>query len=246
MEIITSPINYLLVFLYHLTGSSLGLAIILLTILVKIALIPLSLPAMKSVQKMQALKPKLDALKNKHKDPKSLQMAQLQLYKDNGVNPASGCLPQIVQLIILIALYQVFIKFLEQGSLNGVALNLHFLWLDLGKPDPYYILPFLAGLSQLVFSLMMQSGVESHVSSPKKKDEKKKEEDSLEMAQAIQQQMIFMMPLMTVIIALKFPSGLSLYWVVSTIAQAVQQYFTSGWGGIPRYFAKIQSLLSPK
>lgn len=246
MNFLTSPINTALIFLYHLLGSNLGLAIIALTVLMKVVLLPLSVPSMQSAKKMQALKPQLDNLKRKIKDPKALQLAQLQLYKDKGINPASGCLPQIVQLIILIALYQVFIKFLNQGNIDGVQVNTAFLWLNLSQPDPLYILPVLAGLSQMFFSLMMQSGVESHVEAPKKPGDKKKEEDSLEMAQSIQQQMVFMMPLMTVIIALKFPSGLALYWVISTVAQVVQQYFTSGWGGLPKYFAKITSFLPKK
>lgn len=191
---------------------------------------------------MQDLKPELDRLKAKHTDKAALQQAQVALYKERGINPAAGCLPQIFQIIILISLYQVFIYFLKQSSVGGVVVNPNFIYLDLTKPDRTYIMSLLAGLSQLVFSLMMQSGIESHVQNPKKKDDKKKEEDSLEMASSMQQQMIYMMPAMTVIISLNFQSGLVLYWVVSTLFSLIQQYFFSGWGGLIPVLKKLRIL----
>jgi len=193
---------------------------------------------------MQDLKPELDRLKSKHTDKAALQQAQVALYKERGINPAAGCLPQIFQIIILISLYQVFMYFLKQSSVGGTVLNPYFLYLDLTKPDRTYIMPILAGVSQLVFSLMMQSGIESHVHNPKKKDEKKKEENNLEMASSMQKQMIYMMPLMTVIISLNFQSGLVLYWVISTVFSLVQQYFFSGWGGLIPFYNKARVLIA--
>jgi len=232
-------INQLLTFFYSVLGNNLGLAIIALTLSIRSVLIPLTLPSLKSAKKMQILKPKLDKLKKKHKDKQKLQQAQMALYKENGVNPAAGCIPQIAQIIVLISLYRVLTAFIGQDAVNGSSLNLNFLWLNLSQPDPLYILPVLAGLSQLIFSLAMKAGVESHVKNPKKKKDKKKEEDSLEMAQSIQQQMVFTMPLMTTIIALKFPSGLALYWAMSTIFSLVQQLIVSGPGGLKPYLRKI-------
>jgi len=229
---ITAPISRLLIFLYTITGQNFGLAIILLTLIVRSVLVPITIPSLRSAKKMQDLKPHLNKLKAKHKDKVKLQQAQLELYKQHGINPAAGCLPQIFQLIILIALYQVFMNFINSGSINGQIVNMSFFWLNLAKPDSYYILPAIAGLSQLVFSLMMQSGLESHVKAPKNKKERQKEEDKLEMAQSLQQQMMYMMPIMTVIISLKFPSGLALYWVVTTLFSAIQQYIISGPGGL--------------
>jgi len=228
-----------LLFFYRIFGGNLGLSIIALTALVKIVLLPLVVPTMKSAKKMQDLKPALDKLKAKHADKKALQQAQLNLYKEHGINPAAGCLPQIVQIFVLISLYQVFMKFLGKNEVDGITVNPSFLYLNLNKPDPFYILPILAGVTQFVFSLMMQSGLESHVSSPKKSQDKKKEEDSLEMAQSMQQQMIFMMPIMSTIISLKFQSGLVLYWVVSTVFSIVQQYYFSGWGGVRPYLVRF-------
>jgi len=240
LNFLITPINNLLIFLYGISGQNLGLAIIFLTLIVRGVLVPVTIPSLRSAKKLQELKPHLDKLKQKHKDKQKLQLATLELYKQHGINPAAGCLPQIAQLLVLIALYQVFINFINGGQYNGQSLNLNFLWLDLGKADPYYILPVLAGLTQLIFSFMMTSGLESHVKAPKNKDEKKKEEDSMEMAQSMQQQMLYLMPAMTVIIALKFPSGLALYWVVTTLFSLVQQYLVSGLGGLKPILVKLR------
>lgn len=243
---LNSGIFQFLVFLYHLLGNNLGLAIIALTVIVKTVLIPLVAPSMKSAQKMRELKPKLDNLKNKHTDKAALQQAQLELYKQHGVNPAAGCLPQIVQIIILISLYQVFIKFLGQTQIDGVELNTKFLYFDLAKPDQLYILPILAGLTQLVFSLMMTSGLEHHVHETKNKKTQEKDGDQLEMAQAMQSQMVYMMPLMTVFISINFHSGLVLYWVISTVFSIAQQYYFSGWGGLIPTLNKLKSTVFKK
>lgn len=238
---ITGVLYQALLFFYKLFGGNLGFSIIAITLILKVILLPLVVPSLRSAKKMQDLKPELDKLKSKHTDKAALQQAQVALYKEKGINPAAGCLPQIIQIIILISLYQVFIHFLKQSSVNGITLNPYFLYLDLTKPDRSYILPVLAGLSQLVFSLMMQSGIETHVQNPKKKEDKKKEENSLEMASSMQQQMIYMMPLMTVIISINFQSGLVLYWVVSTLFSVIQQYFFSGWGGLIPALNKIKN-----
>lgn len=245
LNFLISPITSLLVFLYSLTGDNLGLAIILLTLLVRGVLVPVTIPSLKSAKKLQELKPHLDRLKEKHKDKQKLQLATLELYKQHGINPAAGCLPQIAQLIVLIALYQVFTKFIDTGQIDGQSLNLDFLWLNLSKPDPFYILPVLAGVTQLVFSLMMSSGLEGHLKAPKQKKEKQKEEDSLEMAQSMSQQMLFIMPAMTVLISLNFPSGLALYWVITTLFSLVQQYLVSGLGGLVPVLTRFR-IIKPK
>ncbi len=240
------PLNYLiyqlLSFFYQLVGGNLGLAIIFSTVVIKFLLLPLVLPSIKSAKAIQALKPELDALKKKHSDKKQLQEAQMNLYKEKGINPLSGCLPQIVQVLILIALYNVFINFLNQPSIAGITMNPYFFYLDLTKPDKTYIMPILAGITQFIFSLMLQSGVETHVKNPKSPVEKKKEEDSMEMTQAMQQQMLYMMPIMTTVISINFQSGLVFYWVISTVFSIVQQYYFSGAGGLNKvkYFLNIK------
>ena len=241
LDPINAVLYHSLLFFYNLFGGNLGLSIIAITLITKIVLLPLVIPSLRSAKKMQDLKPELDRLKAKHTDKAALQQAQVALYKEKGINPAAGCLPQIIQIIILISLYQVFLYFLKQTSINGLTLNPYFIYLDLTKPDRTYIMPILAGVSQLVFSLMMQSGIISEIKNPKKKEEKKKEENNLEMATSMQQQMIYMMPLMTIIISLNFQSGLVLYWVVSTLFSLIQQYFFSGWGGLIPALNKARS-----
>ncbi|HSV94839.1 MAG TPA: YidC/Oxa1 family membrane protein insertase [Spirochaetia bacterium] len=241
-----APINGILyqtlLFFYQLFGGNLGLSIIAITLITKIILLPLVIPSLKSAKKMQDLKPELDRLKTKYSDKTALQQAQVALYKEKGINPAAGCLPQIFQIIILISLYQVFMYFLGQSSVAGTTVNPYFIYLDLTKPDRTFIMPILAGVSQLVYSLMMQSGIISEVKNPKRKEDKKKEENRLEMASSMQQQMTYMMPLMTVVISLNFQSGLVLYWVVSTIFSLVHQYFFSGWGGLIPAINKVRDL----
>lgn len=238
--------------LYQITGN-LGLAIIILTILIRLLLAPLSLGSLKSQKKIQELKPEIDKLKKKHgKDKAAFQAAQMELYKRYNINPLAGCLPYLVQIVLLILLYQVLSKFIGQTEMNGVMINPSFLWLNLSKPDHLYILPVLAGLTQFVLSLMIAPGAETPDIVPnnsKKKEVQKaneKEEDFADMAASMQKQMLFMMPLMTGFIALRFPSGLALYWVITTVFSAVQQYFISGAGGIVSYWklavSKVQSL----
>jgi YidC/Oxa1 family membrane protein insertase len=244
MNFIINGIYQFLAFLTQLFGGNLAFAIIALTLLIRFALLPLVIPSMKSIKKMQELKPQLDKLKAKYKnDSAKLQKAQVDLYKQNGVNPLGGCLPQLAQFVVLIALYQVFIKFLSPESISNMSLNARFLWMDLTKPDQYHILPVIAGLSQFVMSLMMQTGLETHIEAPKKEVEKKKEEDKLEMAQMMQQQTLFVMPFITLLFALSFPSGITLYWVVTTIFSVVQQYVFSGPGAIVYYKNKFVSLI---
>ena len=238
-EFIANIFYQLLFFFYRLFGGNLGFSIIAVTLLIKFLLLPLVIPTIKSAKKMQDLKPALDKLKAKYSDKTKLQQAQLELYKQHGINPAAGCLPQIVQIVILIALYQVFIKFLGQGEISGITVNPNFFWLNLNQPDQYYILPILAGVSQFVFSLMMQSGLETHVKNPKSKPAKQKEEDKLEMAQSMQTQMVYMMPIMTTVISLRFQSGLVLYWVISTVFSLIQQYYFSGWGGLTPFLNRF-------
>lgn len=226
------PIFNTLIFLTGVLGGNFGLGIISLTILLRSALLPLTLPSLRSAQKIRDLKPELDRLKKRHKkDKTSLQKAQLGLYKQHGVNPTAGCLPNILQFIILIALYRVFINSLQNGT-DGI--NLQFLWLDLSKPDPLYILPAVAGLVQLFLSLMISPAIEHH-----QEKTKKKTADIKDMAETMQQQMMFIMPVMTVVIALRFPSGLALYWVATTLFSLGQQYYLSGLGGLKKYLVRF-------
>ena len=240
------PILTGLTFLTQLLGN-LGLAIIALTLIIRLVLLPLTLPALKSSTKMRELKPELDELKRKYKDDKvGLQQAQMELFKKNKINPAAGCLPYIVQFIILIALYRVFIDFLQPGN---TPVDTQFLWFDLTAPDPYYLLPFIAAFSQLILGLMMMPGADTSAEKTlalqtKTKKDDKKAEDMTDMAQSMQQQMIFVMPAITFFFALRFPAGVTVYWITTTLFSIVQQYYVSGWGGLTKYTGKLVGLIN--
>lgn len=234
-QFLYQPILQTLTFLANLFQGNLGLAILALTLIMRTLLSPLTLPSLRSAKKLRDLKPELDHLKQKHQDKMELQKAQLALYQKHGINPAAGCLPNILQLIVLIALYRVFMTSLQNGAGN---FSTTFLWLDLVKPDPLYILPIIAGVSQLLLSLMLSPAIEHH---PEKT--LKKTEGTQDMAETMQQQMLFIMPVMTAVIALRFPSGLALYWVATTIFSVVQQYLVSGWGGIIPAFKKLRAVV---
>ncbi|MEA3354969.1 MAG: YidC/Oxa1 family membrane protein insertase [Patescibacteria group bacterium] len=245
------PLVNALIFFYQFLGQNLGLAIIGLTLFIRGALTPLTLPSLKSAKKLRELQPELAKLKNKYsKDKQKFAKEQLKFYKKHGVNPASGCLPQIVQIIILIALFQAFNQVLRPNgnmveNLNKVlyqslqlskdfVLNAKFLYLDLTKPDLFIIkdikifnfvinrLPglFLIGAATTQFlssKLMMPAAKAS------KEKSKKTKQESDDMAAAMQSQMLYMMPLMTLFIGFKFPSGLVLYWLTFSIFMLVQQ-----------------------
>ena len=187
-------IEAMLVFMHNLTGNF-GLAIIGVTILMKIILLPLTLKQDKSMKSMKKLQPELDKLKEKYKgDPKMLNQKTMELYQQHKVNPAGGCLPLLVQLPILWALF---------GVLRGgiVPQDSTFLWMELVKPDPFYILPVLNGVVSFVQQKMMGSS-----DNPQMKN------------------MMYMFPIMMVFISYKMPAGLQIYWLTSSLAGVIQQY----------------------
>lgn len=236
-EILSLPYNLILqtlLFLYNVLFQNMGLAIIALTILLRAIMVPLTLPATKAQKKMADLKPHLDELKEKHKDDKmKLQEAQLKLYQEHGINPAASCLPYIVQIIVLIVLYQVLVKYLgPDAKIDGKLVNTGFFYLDLAKHDQYYIFPVIAGVTQFILSKMMIPTKALEVKKNDLQEEKKDKQDFAEAMQEVQGQMVYMMPIMTTIVSLNFPSGLALYWVVGNVFSIIQQYFITGWGGL--------------
>ena len=187
-------IEAMLVFMHNLTGNF-GLAIIGVTILMKIILLPLTLKQDKSMKSMKKLQPELDKLKEKYKgDPKMLNQKTMELYQQHKVNPAGGCLPLLVQLPILWALF---------GVLRGgiVPQDSTFLWMELVKPDPFYILPVLNGVVSFVQQKVMGSS-----DNPQMKN------------------MMYMFPIMMVFISYKMPAGLQIYWLTSSLAGVIHQY----------------------
>lgn len=256
------PLVNALIFLYQLLFQNFGLALIVLTVAIRLLLLPLTRSSMRAASKMRELAPEIDKLKKKYgKDQQAFAKAQMELYRQRGANPAAGCLPQIIQLIVLIALYQAFIQVLRVDGdviqkLNQVlyprlqlpaetVINTKFLYLDLGQPDVFRLpgipipLPgfFLlaAALAQLVYSKMMMPAIAAA-----KKEAAKTPGAADDMATAMQSQMTYMFPLFTLLIGYSFPSGLVLYWFTFSLLMAVQQYFIGGWGGLEPWLRKLK------
>jgi len=189
--------------MYNIFGNY-GLAIIGITVLIKLVLLPLTLKQDKSMSTMKKVQPELEALKEKHKnDPQTLNKKTMELYKIHKVNPASGCLPILLQMPILFALFGVLRKTGADGGV--VAEGSKFLWLTLSNPDPIYLLPLLNGVVSFFQQKIMSSSQGS--SNPQMK------------------MMTYMFPVMMIFISYKMPSGLQLYWFVSSLASVGQQYY---------------------
>lgn len=231
------PLVNLLVLFYHLLGDNLGLAIIFVTLLIKLITYPLGKPVIEAAKKQRELQPEIDKLKKKYKNKQIYAQKQMELFRKNGINPAAGCLPQIVTIIVFLALYRVFLNLLNSNgdtmeSLNailydfeilefdpGETLNTIFLWMDLAKPDPYFILPVLAAASQFILSKYTLQKTKKI--KPVVKDTPDKSDDLM---YNMQEQMAYIFPIMTLVIGVKLPSGLVLYWFVSTLFSVVQYY----------------------
>jgi len=222
--ILYQPLFNLLIWLYNILGQDIGLAIIGLTVLTKLVLYPLSLQAIKAQKSLSTLQPKIEELKVKYKDQKEVMSEELmKLYQENKINPLSSCLPILIQLPILIAVYQVFMKGLgseglenlypfvaNPGHINSVFLG----FLDLSKAN--IVLAILAGLAQFWQARMMPMAKPT-VKTPGSRDEG--------MASMMNKQMLYFMPLITVVIGASLPGGLTLYWFLTTILTIAQQYF---------------------
>lgn len=233
------PVFNVLMLIYHFIPNF-GIAIILLTLLIRCALIPLTRAQLRSSKAMQELAPQLKELQAKHRgDPQRLMAEQQALYKANGVNPVQGCLPLLIQLPFLYALYFSLNTVVGGNGSPAVHLlainaiiypflphltspvNLNFLWLNLGKPDPTHILPVLAGI--LTF-------LQLRMAMPyRPKAQRSGASDPTTQATSTMQ---YIMPLFTIFIGWTFPAGLALYWCVTTLFSAVQQYVISGWGSL--------------
>jgi YidC/Oxa1 family membrane protein insertase len=250
--LLVHPLISLLVLAYDFVHDF-GFAIVAVTIALRLVLYPLFVIQIRNQRAMQELAPAMNELKAKYgSDRQRLGQEQMKLYQERGYNPAMGCLPLLLQMPLLIAMYQAFIQApgldgeqLRQilmpfvpvpvGPTEHLDLTAHWLpWINtpggLGDPDPLHVLPILAGLTQLVSSVMFQPTIQ-----PKNVDPQQK----------MMQSMQYYFPLLTVVFAWGFPSGLALYWVTSTLFGIVQQYFVSGWGQLPRFLPFLKNIPSP-
>ena len=233
---LAKPLEWLIeaVYTYVLTPiglASWGLAIILVTILIRALLYPLTRKQMQSMKKMQSIQPKMKEIQEKYgKDREKLSQKQMELYKEEGVNPAGGCLPLLIQMPILFAFYYALL-------LLGDKLDEPFLWIpNLAYPEygqgmawlqpitpahllspavlPFLILPIIYVVTQFIMQRMSQASNPS-------------------VGGGSANTVMTLMPVMFGYITLIVPSGLSLYWVTSNILQIIQQGLATGWTGLP-------------
>lgn len=206
---IVYPLSQLIIVLSEFLGNSYGWGLIAMTLIIRLVLLPLMIKQIKSSKAMQALQPEIKALQEKYasKDQatqQKLQQETMALFQKYNVNPLAGCLPIIVQMPILIGVYHAISRTKEIASQN-------FLWFDLGSPDPYYILPIVAGITTFIQQKISMVGMNS---SPQ--------------MQAQMTMMLYIMPIMIAIFAFNFPAALSLYWVVGNLFGIAQTYFIKG------------------
>lgn len=188
--------------MYRLTAAvgvpSYGAAIVLMTVVIKMILYPLTVKQVKSMKAMQVLQPKMKRLQEQYKtNPQLLQQEMQKLYREAGVNPLAGCLPMLVQMPILMAIFYA----LKDATYEGG--NPAFLWLpSLSEADPYHILPVLSALS-------------TYLTSRQTTDESNQQ----------MKMMMYVMPLVIGWMSMNFASGLVIYWITMNLVQVAQQWF---------------------
>lgn len=236
--IIYQPLYNLLILIYNIIPyHDFGIAIIVVTLLLKFVLVPLSKKQIEAQKKMQELQPKIKEVQEKYKKDKEKQSrALMELYKENKANPFSGCLPTILQLVFLIAIYRVLFNISQAGLVvsgnelypfvaNPRHINQYFLGIiDLSRAVdlshftlamvPQLILVVLAAVAQY-FQVKMLMPATAPAGKGSNQD----------VAQIMSKQMLYLGPLLTLFIGIRFPAGLALYWLVSTVFMIVQQGF---------------------
>lgn len=223
-----TPLINLFVLLTTITGSA-GIAVILLTIIIRMITFPLTVKQMHSTRMMAAIQPRMQEIQKKYKDPRRRSQEQMKMYREAGINPL-GCLSSmLLQFPILIALYRTFViavgeapeSLLELSQRlydipylrGGLPLPAEFLWLHLGRPDPFILPVLVAATTYLLQKMSTMPAMD-------------------ERARAQAQMMNFLMPLIFAWITISLPSGLGLYYVLSNVIGIAMQYIYVGGGPI--------------
>lgn len=255
--IFTIPLTNILIAFYQLLVAlnvpfAVGFAVILMTAFIRLLLFPLMSAQIRSAKKMQDVAPKLAEIKEKYKKDKARQQQEMmKMYKQYNINPASGCLPVLIQFPILIALYHSLTKIVSLNSPDAIAKvneTLYFPFLHLDRAwDPTFfgislaqspaslmsstplilIAPLLTAVLQFFLSKMMMPAVATKA----KKDD---------FQTAIQTQSMYIFPLMIGYFSYSLPFGLSLYWNTFTLFGILQQYWLVGFGGLTPWIARIK------
>ncbi len=233
LDIIVNPFITILLFLYQILGGNVVLAIVVFTILIRLVTYPLTIKQQRSTKAMQELQPELKKLQEKYKnDRERLAQEQWELYRKHGVNPLAGCLPLLIQLPIMLALYQAIVATLAATPTqlldlanrlwvpalsSQVPLSNKFLWLNLAVPDPLYVLPVLVVVTTWLQQKMLMPATPSGGTGDRQADQ----------AAQISRQMMLIMPLMFGFFSLSFASGLSIYFIASNLI-GIGQYGMMG------------------
>lgn len=194
---LAKPMLYSLKFFYRYVGNY-GIAIIIITVILKILFFPLTHKSYKSMKEMGKLQPKMAALKEKYKnDRDAMNRAVMELYRDHKVNPLGGCLPMLVQIPVFFALYKALMYSIELRHAP------FFFWItDLSDKDPYYVTPVIMGVTMFIQQKMTPSNMDE-----------------------MQQKIMLGLPVIFTFMFLSFPSGLVLYWLVNNILTIAQQAY---------------------
>src|SRR5690625_3171180 len=198
------PMSLVIIYFADLFNDNFGLSIIVVTIIVRLLLLPLNIKQLKSSKAMQDIQPQIKELQQKYssKDANTqqkLQQETMALFQKHGVNPLAGCLPIFIQMPVLIAIFHAIRRTPELNTGS-------FLWFELGSPDPYFILPIIAAGATFLQQKLMMAG------SPAGQNPQ-------------MQVMLYMMPIMIGVFAIFFPAALALYWVVGNIFMVAQTIF---------------------
>ncbi|CAN5209865.1 hypothetical protein BH24CHL7_BH24CHL7_01340 [soil metagenome] len=233
---------------FYTTLGDIGLAIVALTIVIRILLIPIFRAQIVSQRRMQVLQPELRAVQQKFKgDRARASQAQMALYKERGINPAAGCLPALLQLVLLIPMYSVFNLGLQApdvgsmlrvfgvqvvdiacqtGDASPACIDPTVRWLgnlDASRPEILFLIPGIAfGLSAIAVVSALLQLVQTRMMLPNSTDPQAK----------AQQRIFLILPLFSIIYGSFLPAGLFIYWIVTTIFSIVQQYLIAGWGSL--------------
>ena len=229
--ILYQPLFNALILLYeYLPGHDFGIAVIVLTIIIRLIFYPLMVQSIKSQKILSELQPKMQEIQRKYRDDKEKQAkATMELYQKEKINPFGGCLPLLIQLPILIALYQVFWKGLQPEAMQ----NLYNFVSNPGSIDPTFlgvinlgqaslILAVLAGITQFFQTKMITPKTPHRTCSGA--GQAKKQDQMAQFSGMMQKQMLYFFPIFTVFILWKLPAAIALYWIVTALFSIFQQY----------------------
>lgn len=218
--------NILILFYQYLPGKDLGIAIISLTLLIKILLYPLGVKATILQKSLNELQPKIKEIQEKYKGDRQKQTLEiLALYKKENINPFAGIFISLIQVPILIALFLVFWGGLQSEKLNNLysfvpspgLINPLFLGiLNLTQPSPLFAV--LAGIGQFLQTKMLTPSLQTRAGQTHQKT-------TPDFSQIMQKQILYLFPFFTVVVLLKLPSAVGLYWLTTSIFSIAQQYF---------------------